>query len=107
MNYDIMGICRHSQVEGEARHHVTHGFAFSEPLYACYNVQHYFCIKVLFQNIMKSSEIKKESFPVINNSIESVKSTEINNSSSWRVFENKNKFSELDESSLYPHLLYS
>jgi len=55
---------------------------------------------------MKSSEIKKESFPVINNSIVSVKSTEINNSSPWRVFKNKNKFSDLDESSLYPHLLY-
>jgi hypothetical protein len=56
---------------------------------------------------MKSSEIKKESFAVINNSIESVKSTEINNSSPWRVFENKNNFSEPVESSLYPHLLYS
>lgn len=64
-------------------------------------------MKVLFQNVMKSSEIEKESFPVFNNSIGSVKCTEINNSSPWRVFENKNKFSEPEESSLYPHTLYS
>jgi hypothetical protein len=56
---------------------------------------------------MKSSEIEKESFPVINNSIESAKCTEINNSSPWRVFENKNKFYEPDKSSLYTHTLYS
>jgi hypothetical protein len=42
---------------------------------------------------MKSSEIKKESFPVMNSSIESVTSNEINNSSPWRVFENKNQMS--------------
>jgi len=56
---------------------------------------------------MKSPEIEKESFPFINNCIGSVKCTEINNSSPWRVFENKNKFSDPDESSLYPHTLYS
>ena len=37
----------------------------------------------------------------MNNSIESTKCTEINNSSPWRTFENKNKFSEPGESSLY------
>ena len=48
-------------------------------------------MKVLFQNVMKSSEIEKESLAVVNNSVGSVKCTEINNSSPWRVFENKKK----------------
>jgi hypothetical protein len=54
---------------------------------------------------MTFSEIEKESFPVtrINNSIESVRSNEKNNSSTWKVFENKNKFPKSDNSSLYPH----
>jgi hypothetical protein len=64
------------------------------------------CVSVLFQNIMKSSEVGKESFPVISNSTESVKSTVKNNSSPYKIFANKSKFPEPNESSLYPHRLY-